>query len=130
MPRAPAGLTAPARKLLSRQISRVKNETGPYLNKRLQEFLDHPIVGEVRNVGLMGAIELVKDKKARKTFEPVGDTGTKCRDHCFNNGLVMRATKDTMLISPPLTWTKADIDEFMRLTKKALDLTAKDVGKA
>ena len=42
----------------------------------------------------------------------------------------MRATKDTMLISPPLTWTKENIDEFMALTRKALDLTAKDVGKA
>jgi putrescine aminotransferase len=111
-------------------VDRVKNETGPYLTKRLQELLDHPLVGEVRNVGLMGAIELVKDKKTRKTFEPIGETGTKCRDHCFNNGLVMRATKDTMLISPPLTWTKENIDEFMRLTKLALDLTAKDVGKA
>src|SRR5262245_2125201 len=111
-------------------VERVHSETGPYLNKRLRELLDHPLVGEVRNVGLMGAIELVKDKKTRKTFEPIGEVGTICRNHCFNNGLVMRATKDTMLISPPLTWTKADIDEFMRLTKKALDLTAKDVGKA
>ncbi len=109
-------------------VERVHDETGPYLNKRLRELLDHPLVGEVRNVGLMGAIELVKDKKTRKAFEPVGDTGTICRDHCFKLGLVMRATRDTMLISPPLTWTKSDIDEFMSLTKQALDLTAKDVG--
>jgi putrescine aminotransferase len=109
-------------------VERVHDETGPYLSKRLREFLDHPLVGEVRNVGLMGAIELVKDKKTRKTFEPVGDTGTICRDHCFKLGLVMRATRDTMLISPPLTWTKADVDEFITLTKQALDLTAKDVG--
>jgi putrescine aminotransferase len=109
-------------------VERVKNETGPYLAKRLAEFLDHPLVGEVRNVGLMGAIELVKDKKTRKTFEPLGDTGTICRDHCFRLGLVMRATRDTMLLSPPLTWTRAHIDEFMAIAKQALDLTAKDVG--
>jgi len=109
-------------------VERVHDETGPYLNKRLQEFLDHPLVGEVRNVGLMGAIELVQDKKTRKTFQPVGDTGTICRDHCFKLGLVMRATRDTMLISPPLIWTKGDIDDFMKLTKEALDLTAKDIG--
>ncbi len=88
-------------------VERVKNETGPYLATRLKELLDHPLVGEVRNVGLMGAIELVKDKKTRKTFEPVGEVGTICRDHCFANGLVMRATRDTMMLSPPLTWTKA-----------------------
>ncbi|TXH32213.1 MAG: aspartate aminotransferase family protein [Rhodospirillaceae bacterium] len=109
-------------------VERVHDETGPYLTKRLQELLDHPLVGEVRNVGLMGGIELVKDKKTRKTFEPVGDTGTICRDHCFRLGLVMRATRDTMLISPSLTWTKGNIDDFMKLTKEALDLTAKDVG--
>jgi len=109
-------------------IERVKTETGPYLTKRLTELLDHPLVGEVRNVGLMGAIELVKDKKTRKTFEPLGDTGTICRDHCFRLGLVMRATRDTMLLSPPLTWTKAHVDEFMAIAKQALDLTAKDVA--
>lgn len=110
-------------------IEGVRNETGPYLGKRLKELLDHPLVGEVRNVGLIGAIELVKDKTARKTFQPVGEVGTKCRDHCFANGLVMRATRDTMMVSPPLTWTKDNIDEFMRLARIALDLTAKDVGK-
>ncbi len=109
-------------------VDRVHDETGPYLANKMQEFLSHPLVGEVRNLGLMGAIELVQDKKTRKPFEPVGDTGTICRDHCFKLGLVMRATRDTMLISPPLTWTKADIDEWAGLTRKALDLTAKDVG--
>jgi putrescine aminotransferase len=109
-------------------VERVHDETGPYVAKKLQEFQSHPLVGEVRNLGLMGAIELVKDKKTHKTFEPVGDTGTICRDHCFKLGLVMRATRDTMLLSPPLSWTKADVDEWAGLTKKALDLTAKDVG--
>jgi putrescine aminotransferase len=111
-------------------VERVRTETGPYLAERMTEFLEHPLVGEVRSLGLMGAIELVRDKKTRKTFEPVGDTGTICRDHCFALGLVMRATRDTMLISPPLTWTKDDIDEWAGLTRKALDLTAKDVGLA
>ena len=110
-------------------VDRVQDETGPYLTKRLQELHDHPLVGEVRNVGLIGAIELVKDKAKRQTFEPIGEVGTICRDHCFDNGLVMRATRDTMLLSPPLTWTKADIDEFIELTKKALDLTLADVRK-
>jgi putrescine aminotransferase len=109
-------------------VERVHDETGPYVAEKLQELQDHPLVGEVRNLGLMGAIELVKDKKTRQTFEPVGDTGTICRDHCFKLGLVMRATRDTMLISPPLSWTKADVDEWAGLTRKALDLTAKDVG--
>lgn len=110
-------------------VDRVRSETGPYLTQRLAELKDHPLVGEVRNIGFIGAIELVKDKQKRTTFEPQGRVGTTCRDHCFANGLVMRATRDTMLISPPLTWTKGHIDEFMALTKKALDLTLADVRK-
>jgi putrescine aminotransferase len=110
-------------------IERVRNETGPYLAKRLQELLNHPLVGEVRSLGLIGAIELVKDKKTNQQFEPLGDVGLICREHCFRNGLIMRATRDTMLLSPPLIWTKAHIDEFMALATKALDLTLADVRK-
>ncbi|MDP6949489.1 MAG: aminotransferase class III-fold pyridoxal phosphate-dependent enzyme, partial [Arenicellales bacterium] len=49
-------------------VEKVADETGPYLKKRWQEFEDHPLVGEVRNVGLLGALELVEDKATRKHF--------------------------------------------------------------
>src|SRR3546814_353731 len=107
-------------------VTRVHDETGPYLAKRLAEFSAHPLVGEVRTLGLMGAIELVKDKSKRKFFDPIGEVGTICRDHCFSLGLVMRATRDTMLLSPPLIWTRSHIDEFLELAGKALDLTLAD----
>jgi putrescine aminotransferase len=110
-------------------VDRVRQETGPYLTERLQELKSHPLVGDVRNLGFIGAIELVKDKAKRQTYEPLGRVGTTCRDHCFNIGLVMRATRDTMLISPPLIWTKSNIDEFIELTRKALDLTLADIAK-
>ena len=110
-------------------VERVNGETGPYLEKRLKELLDHPLVGEVRLKGFIGAIELVKDKKTRASYQPPGEVGTICRDHCFAIGLVMRATRDTMLISPPLSWTRAEIDEFLTLTRKALDLTLADVKR-
>ena len=110
-------------------IERVKNETGPYLSKRLQELLDHPLVGEVRSLGMIGAIELVKDKKTNQQFDPLSEVGLMCREHCFRNGLIMRASRDTMLLSPPLIWTRGNIDEFMELARKALDLTLADVRK-
>ncbi|MEX1206494.1 MAG: aminotransferase class III-fold pyridoxal phosphate-dependent enzyme, partial [Dongiaceae bacterium] len=108
-------------------IERVRSDTGPYLAQRLAELAGHPLVGEVRCVGFVGAIELVKDKAKRQFFEPVGQVGTICRDHCFRIGLVMRAIRDTMVFSPPLMWTHAHVDEFAGLTKKALDLTLADV---
>jgi len=85
-------------------------------------------VGEVRGVGLIAAIELVKNKKTHELFAPIGDVGMKCRDYCFSNGLVMRAVRDAMVLAPPLIITRAEIDELIGLAKHCLDLTAKDLG--
>ena len=59
----------------------------------------------LRGAGLLAAIELVDDKAERRFFPEIGDTGTICRNHCFKEGLVMRAIRDTMVLSPPLTIT-------------------------
>ncbi|MGH6949222.1 MAG: aminotransferase class III-fold pyridoxal phosphate-dependent enzyme, partial [Kiloniellales bacterium] len=109
-------------------IARVHDETGPYLQKRIRELADHPLVGEVRGIGFIGAIELVKDKKTRTHFEPLGKVGLQCRDHCFKNGLVMRSVRDAMVISPPLIFEKTHIDELVEKAHLCFDLTAKDLG--
>lgn len=109
-------------------IENVESNIGPYFQDGLQELSDHPLVGEVRGVGLVGALELVKNKKTREFFEPAGDAGKICRDYCFNNGLVMRAVRDTMIVAPPLTITRSQVDEMVKLARKCLDLTAKQVG--
>ena len=48
-----------------------------------------------------------------------------CRGHCFENGLIMRAVGDTMIISPPLVISKSEIDELVEKARKCLDLTAR-----
>ncbi len=111
-------------------VERVRNETGPYLAEALKRLDDHPLVGETRSVGLIGAIELVRDKATRTHFDPPGKVGTICRDHCFNSGLVMRAVRDIMVLSPPLIVTPQQIDELVDLARKAFDLTARDIGVA
>ncbi|AIC23189.1 aminotransferase [Pseudomonas chlororaphis] len=103
-------------------IERVKAETAPYLQKRLRELNDHPLVGEVRGVGLLGAIELVQDKATRARYVGKG-VGMICRQFCFDNGLIMRAVGDTMIIAPPLVITKEEIDELVSKARKCLDLT-------
>jgi len=108
-------------------VERVKAETAPYLQKRLRELADHPLVGEVRGVGMLGAIELVQDKASRKRFAAEVGIGMICRGHCFNNGLIMRAVGDTMIISPPLVISHAEIDELIEKARKCLDLTAAQV---
>jgi len=113
-----------------RLVPRVKTEIGPYLQRRLREtFLDHPIVGEVRCVGLLAAVELVRDKRERKFFADPGTIGTHCRNYCFNDGLICRAIRDTMVLAPPLIIRENEIDEIVAKLKSAIDRTAKDCAK-
>ncbi len=109
-------------------VQRTHDQTGPHLAERLAELAGHPIVGEVRSLGLIGAVEMVKDKAGRGHFDDLGATGTICRDHCIEGGLILRAVRDVMVMSPPLSITTAEIDELMRILRQALDRTAKDVG--
>ena len=108
-------------------VERVKADTAPYLQKRLRELADHPLVGEVRGVGMLGAIELVQDKATRKRFSGDVGVGMVCRGHCFNNGLIMRAVGDTMIIAPPLVISQAEVDELVEKARKCLDLTWEQV---
>ena len=106
-----------------RIVERVRDDVGPYLQKRWRELADHPLVGEARIVGLIGALELVRDKAKRACFADPGQVGTLCRDLCIQNGLVMRAVRDTMIIAPPLVITHAQIDELIEKARKSLDMT-------
>jgi putrescine aminotransferase len=105
-------------------IERVKQETAPYFYKQWSTLTDHPIVGEARSLGLMGAIEIVKDKSSRQRFAKRDKAGARCRDFCFENGVVMRAVGDSMIVAPPLVMEKRHIDELLDKARRCLDLTA------
>jgi len=110
-------------------VARVKKSIGPYFQRRVREvFAGHPLVGEVRGIGLLAAMELVEDKRARRPFPRERNVGTICRDHCFANGLVMRAIRDTMVLAPPLIITEAEVDKLLAKAKRCIDLTASDLG--
>lgn len=113
-------------------VERVRADIGPYLQQRWRELLDHPLVGEARGVGLIGALELVRDKEQRRGFDQPGEIGTLCRDLCIANGLVMRAVRDTMIIAPPLVMTRDHADELIDKARRSLDMTlaeARRLGK-
>jgi putrescine---pyruvate transaminase len=107
---------------------RASGPLGDYFAKALASLADHPLVGEARSCGLIGALELVEDKAERRYFPPARKVGLACRDHCFDEGLVMRAVRDVMVLSPPLVITEAEIDELVARARRALDLTARDLG--
>jgi len=109
-------------------VDRVRNDVGPYMQEGLKAFADHPLVGQVRGRGLIAALELVKDKDSHQRFDSVGEVGGICRNHCFENNIIMRATGDAMLLSPPLVITRAEVDELLDKARMCLDMTAKDIG--
>jgi putrescine---pyruvate transaminase len=111
-------------------IERVREDTGPYFAKTLGERIaGHSLVGETRAVGLMGAIEIVRDKAARERFSPAGSAAIVVRDHAIANGLMLRATGDTMILSPPLIWTRETIDMACDRIVRALDLAEADLRR-
>ena len=110
-------------------VAKVRDETGPYLQKRVGELADHPLVGETRGVGLLAAVELIADKKTGGRFPEEGKTGLLARDFCFDNGLIMRSIRDTMVLSPPLVITKSEIDEMVALARRCLDLTFEELRR-
>ena len=111
-------------------IETVREVTGPYLAEALAPLADHPLVGEVRTFGLLAAIELVDDKNGNILFQDQGAVGVICRDHAIERGLMMRAVRDGMILSPPLTYTKEDIDKTVAIATAALDETLKTLGRA
>lgn len=112
-----------------RIIERAAEEVAPYLQRRWRELADHPLVGEARGVGMVGALELVRSKRPRELFDPPGRVGTLCRDICVRNGLVMRAVRDTMIISPPLVLSREQVDELIEKAARSLDETAQRLGE-
>lgn len=101
---------------------RTARETGPRLARGLDALADHPIVGETRSLGLLGAVEIVAEKGTNRRFGgKEGTAGPVVRDRCIANGLMLRAIRDTLVMCPPLIITTAEIDEMMRIIRLSLD---------
>ncbi len=110
-------------------VERARTEIAPYLAERWQALGEHRLVGEARIAGLMGALELVPDRTKRSYFEDRGKVGALCRDIALRHGLILRATNDAMLLSPPLVITRAQVDELFEKAWVALNETAEALGK-
>lgn len=109
-------------------IDRVRDDTGPYLVERLKSVVgDHDLTGEIRGFGLLAAIEIVKDAETKERFEPAGHAAGLVRDHSIAAGMMMRAVGDTMILSPPLTWTRETIDMAADIVKSALNAAHKEL---
>ena len=102
---------------------------GEHMQKRLSEFADHPLVGEVRGKGLIAAVELVANKERRESFTG-GAVGAAAKQFCQDNGLLIRAVSgNCMAFCPPIVITTEQIDEMIELFQKSLDQTLDFVTK-
>lgn len=112
-----------------RIVEHAREDIAPYLAQRWAELGEHPLVGEARIVGLMGALELVPDKRSRAPFPEPGRVGGLCRDIALRHGLILRATADAMLLAPPLVISREQVDELFDKAWSALQETAQMLGK-
>lgn len=109
-------------------VEHVRNQT-PTFEARLAKLKDHPLVGDVRNSGLMAGVELVSDKASKKSFEPKATVGAKAVKFMQEHGLILRAIGDTIAICPPMIITQEEINLMFDKLELALDDTEQMVGK-
>lgn len=103
-------------------VERTRDDTGPYFAKALATLADHPLVGEVRSAGLIGAVEIVADKASGARFGGAeGTAGPMVRDLCIANGLMVRGIRDTIVMCPPLIISHDQIDTMITIIRAALD---------
>jgi 4-aminobutyrate---pyruvate transaminase len=96
----------------------------PHFRARLEAFRDHPLVGDVRGVGLLGGIEFVASKETKAPFEKSAGVGAFCTERCLHHGLIVRSLGDIMAFCPPLVITRDEIDRmFDRFALALADTT-------
>jgi 4-aminobutyrate--pyruvate transaminase len=96
-------------------------QVGPYLQEKLQALAGHPLVGEARGVGLIGAVHIVADKAGRTALPPAAGIGPLIQQRAMDRGVLLRAAPDAIYVCPPLIITRAEIDELMAALTGALD---------
>ncbi len=96
-------------------------EVGAHMQKRLRELVSHPLVGEVRGLGLIAAVELVTDKAAKTALDPVGRLGGMVAAICQEKGVITRAMGEAIAFCPPMIITAAQVDEMVAIFAASLD---------
>jgi putrescine aminotransferase len=112
-----------------RLVDYVREEIGPYFQQRLGELCaEHPMVGELRGIGLMAGLQLVRSKSGPAFFEPHEEPAIYCREACYRHGLISRAVGKSMILSPPLVISRGEVDQLTERMRRALDETAERFG--
>ncbi len=104
---------------------------GRVLKRRLSDLGEaHPSVGDVRNIGLFGIIELVRDRKTKEPMAPWNGSSSEMaafKKYCLEHGLFLYTHWHTVLIIPPLIISEEQLEEGFEVLDKALEITDKAV---
>ena len=103
--------------------ARVRRLEAPFLGG-LRGLATHPLVGEVRGLGLLAGVELVRDKNTHEPFAKNQKIGAICAALCEKHGLMLRAIGDTLALCPPLVISETEIEALLARLRLALDETA------
>jgi 4-aminobutyrate--pyruvate transaminase len=96
-------------------------EVGEVMQAELRALSNHPLVGEVRGVGLIAGVELVADKATKRKFDPVGKVGAFVFSRAHEHGLIIRAIGDVIAFCPPLIITEDQVRDMVQRFKQTLD---------
>lgn len=111
-----------------RIVERAEAELVPAFAAGIRSFVDHPLIGDCRSVGLMGGLEIVRDKATGEAFPYEDHVGDHCSAEALKRGLALRANGDTMSLMPPLVTTPDQIAEIFAIAREAIDATARHFG--
>jgi len=97
-------------------------ETGKYLKAELKKLYEHKIVGEIRGIGMVWAVELFADRATKTKLDASLGVGTFIRDWCWKNNMILRNNGDTLIVAPALIMTKEEIDLMLSRISKVIKL--------
>lgn len=100
----------------------------PYFQAKMQSLADHPLVGEVRGVGLVAGIELVANKETKEPFDKSVAAGPRAMMLAQQHGMIARAVGDTLCVSPPLILSEAHVDAIAETHRKSFDALAAELA--
>jgi len=101
----------------------------PLLQAALGAFREHPLVGDVRGVGLIAGMELMRDKARREPFDPALGVGARAGAAAQRHGLIVRTMGDRVVFAPPLVIEPPDIEEMAARLRSALDELADELTR-
>jgi adenosylmethionine-8-amino-7-oxononanoate aminotransferase len=102
-------------------------EMGEYMLEKMQSLYSHPIVGDIRGKGLLGVVDITKDRETRSRFAPGDNIGGRLHNYLMDEGVILRVWQ-VIMVAPPFTVSHEEIDKIIDAIDRALSRFEKEMG--